>query len=332
MKRTPLAGALVVLTLALGACGDDGGTNAESFTTQLEDLCRPLKKDLGKLDAPQTLADAGVVAHEASQLIEDGLIDMRKLAIPKGDASFASDAADLFDNYDDQVNLLDEVVAAAANDDQATADVKIAKFLEVAGEGNDLADALDANRCKFDLLFATGIETPETLPVDTLPPDTLPLDTLPTDTVAPAGDNKLVETLAPNLVPLGDYSFADASPDIIDSFRSLVATSPLLAAQPGSIAAVEVLDSAGTAFARVFLLVVDAPLVTSGSVEEFAPLVAEGQPITPATVAGIDGVRWTSVDGKEFFLANVEDLVIWVIATDPGDLEVSLGDLIESFP
>jgi hypothetical protein len=130
------------------------------------------------------------------------------------------------------------------------------------------------------------------------------------------------------LVPQGDYSFEDAPADTVANFQTLLAASPVIAPQDGTIGGVDVYDNAGTDIGRVFVFVPDDPL-PPGAIDDLAPLLAGGLPTAPGTVAGIPGAAW-SAGSTSFFVGAQNDTIAWVIAGSPANLEASLGHLFES--
>jgi hypothetical protein len=145
----------------------------------------------------------------------------------------------------------------------------------------------------------------------------------------PATDGtKTVIDVAGFLVPQGDYSFEDAPADTVTNFQTLLAASPVIAPQDGTIGGVDVYDNAGTDIGRVFLFVPDDPLPPS-SIEDLAPVLAGGKPTSPATVAGISGVTWTS-GSTTFFVGAQNETIAWAIADTAANLEPALAHLFES--
>jgi hypothetical protein len=150
----------------------------------------------------------------------------------------------------------------------------------------------------------------------------------PPGTVAPAGGTKTIIDVAGFLVPQGDYSFEDAPADTVANFQTLLAASPVIAPQDGTIGGVDVFDNAGTNLGRVFIFVPDDPL-PPGSVEDLAPFLAGGLPTSPGTVDGIAGIGWTS-GTTSFFVGAQDDTLGWAITSSPANLEPALGHLFES--
>ena len=74
-----------------------------------------------------------------------------------------------------------------------------------------------------------------------------------TASLANAGGTKTIIDVAGFLVPQGDYSFEDAPPDTVTNFQTLLAASPVVAPQDGTIGGVDVFDNAGTNLGRVFV-------------------------------------------------------------------------------
>jgi hypothetical protein len=338
MNNKTVGAASVAIALVVAACG--GSTEAvstESFSDQLSSVCRRIGRGIGNLDEATSLADVRANARDASALYESGLNELKKLAMPTDDEEFAGDVEDLIASFEDQLDTLDAIAKAANDSDQDAVDSRISTLSDQAADSSDLADSLDASRCQLDPVSevapaATEPPVPMTLPVATLPVDTPPVDTAPVDTAlvdtfpletVPLSTNKVVVSSA-DLVPLGDYSFADAPADSIGGFHSLLDLSPTVAAQSGRITGVDVLDSAGQPMGRVFAFESDTDPLSPGSLEEVTPFLTADIPTTPLTVGTQEGVTWTESDGTAYFLLGTDNVLLWALAPSADHLVPAL--------
>jgi hypothetical protein len=333
-KRMVAVGAATLFALA--ACGGGGGgaQSTEAFSDQLAGVCRTINRGIGDLDPAASLSEVRSNANDASALYEDALNELKKLKVPTADKQFKSDVEDLITSFEDQMDALDDIAKAARDNDQATVDSKIGRLNDLQGESNDLADGLNISRCQIDTVFEAATTTttteapttttspPLTLPIATEPPTTLPPDTLPPDTT-PATSNKTI-TPSTDLVPLGDYTFAEAPDTAMTGFQTLLDLAPSMAAQSGRIYGVDVIDSAGSTMGRLFAFESDVDPLTPGSFEEVTPYITGDTPTTPKTVGTIDGLSWTDADGTHNFLAGVANVVLWSFAPDESLLDQTL--------
>lgn len=331
--------AVVLLTafvLPVAACGGGGGGGSsarDDFLDALEDICRDVKKNLDALAEPQSLGETASVATSASRALDDGLDDMRSLKVPTDNKTFENDALDLLDNFEDRVTALEDVASTALGLDPAAVTPKIDRYNRLETTGNGIADDLGARRCKFDPVFPAGAPPVDTLPPDTLPPDTVPVETTaPPETAPPVDEgNKPSLDFAPLLPALSNgHTFADISDDLVITWRNLLDLSALMAPQPGTIGGLDMIDETGTTFARAFLFVADGALVEN-SVFDLAAVLAGEATISTVDISSLSGAQWTSSDGLLNFLSSNQDVVLWVLATNPGDLEVAILNLEEAF-
>ena len=292
-------------------------------------VCRTINRGIGNLDAPGSLDDVRSNATDASGFYEDGLAELKKLTIPTSDKEFASDVRDLIASFEDQLDTLDAIAKAAKENDQGSVDSRMSKLTDQATESNDLADSLDISRCQIDPVFTTVDTTPATtepppltLPIAPTTQATLPPDTVPPDTT-PSASNKVVISAA-DLEPLGDYSFADAPAEAGTGFQTLLDLAPSMAAQSGTINAIDVLDSTGSTMGRVFTFESDTSPLTPGSFEELTPIITGDTPTTPKTVGTLDGLAWTDPDGTVNFLVTVANVVLWSFAPSEELLDAAL--------
>lgn len=342
---TLAAVATLALTMTGAACGGgDARPSTGVYADSINDICRTADRAIGDLDQPTSLGDLADYADEASQAVQDAVSDIKRLALPS-DSSYAADAKDFVAGLEDEIDLIDDIAKAAKTGDQATIDAKSEKLVSLVEDNAALADDLDAKRCGFEPMAAAAIAAPvetvpvETVPVDTIPPITLPPVTVPPATVSPVDttpvdntpldSNKVVEALAPQLTPQGDYFFEDVDSTILDSFQLLLELGPVLRDQPGSIGGVTVYDGAGNGIGRVFVFVSTGTLAP-GSLDEAISSFGTGSP-EPVTLAGYDGVQYPSEDGATwFFVGSLGDVVAWVASPAQEALGPVLQAVVES--
>jgi hypothetical protein len=322
MNNKMLLSASVAVALVAASCGGDGSAqSAEAVSDQLSSVCRTIGRGIGNLDAATSLDEVRTNASEASALYEVGIIDLKKLNVPTGDQEFAADVDDLIDSFEDQLDTLDAIARAARESDQDAVDTRISTLSDQGADSNDLADSLDISRCQLDPVFAAAAPTTEpdvplTLPIATLPPETFPVETFPVDT-APLDtipvSNKTVLSSA-DMVPLGDYTFADPPTDAMTGFQTLLDLAPSMAAQSGFITGVDVIDLSGQTMGRVFAFEADIDPLTPGSFEEVTPYFTGDVPTTPLTIGTQNGITWSDPDGTAHFLLGVANVVLWGLA------------------
>jgi hypothetical protein len=323
-KRMVVSASLCVASIMSSCGGNSNVSTTSAFSDQLAGVCRTLGRGIGNLDAATSLDEVRSKATDASALYEDGINELKKLSIPTSDKAFEADAKDLIASFEDQLDTLDAIAKAAKESDQDTVDSRIGKLTDQAAGGNALADNLQVSRCRLDPVFepapTTTEPTPLTLPIATLPPETFPVDTAPLGTT-PFG-NKVVVS-ANTIVPLGDYTFADAPQDALNGFHALLDLSPLMAAQSGQISGVDVIGSDGRPMGRVFAFESDTDL-TPGSLEQDTPFFTSDTPTTPLTVGTQEGVTWSDPDGTSYFLLGVSNVLLWALAPSADLLQPTL--------
>ena len=359
-KHRVMVPTIAVMVAMLGACGSDGGGGA-SFSEQLQAECRTIARGLRSIDPPTQLADFEQAASDASKVYGDGLTKLKALDAPKDQAD---DFADLQANYQDQIDLFDQIATAAKNDDAATVTTKITS-LDKATEANaELADSLDAKPCAFAAVFtanpAAAPTTTAAAPTTAAPTTAAPTTAAPTTaapttaapttaapttaapttaapttaapTTAAAAGNKVLIPFAVRLTPKGDYSFVDTDESIVTAVREALSAGPLYTAQSGTIGAVDLLDSGGDTVIRAFIFVTDAATLTPGTLEEAENLVSGGQPLTPATLGGISGKTFPDPTGLTLFVAAEDDTLLVVAGATEADLDQGIRALVESLP
>ena len=343
--RMLVPAALVAVTL-LGACGSDGGDSKAKFADQLQGECRTIARGLRDIDTPagDNLADFEAAAKDASKVYDTGLTALKKLKAPSNEAS---DFKDLQTNISDQVDVFDQIATAAKKEDAATIKTKVASLKKINKDNADLADSLDASSCAFKAVFVdvptdtkpaktttttTKATTTTAAPTTTEAPTTTAATTTAAPPITQTAGNKQVVPFAATLTPKGDYTFVDTDDATIEAIRAALSKGPLYDAQSGKISSVDVIDSAGTTITRAFLFVTDADALTPGTVEEAENLVSGGQPLTPATLGGINGKTFPDPSGVIVFVAADGDTLLVAAGVDNASLDQGLKDLIESLP
>lgn len=325
-KRVATAAALVLGIMAASCGGDDGPTSSD-FVDSVNEICRSLDNDLSDLTTPTSNAELATFASGASKAYENALADMKALEVPTDDAVVTS-AKGLVANFDDQVTALDDIAAAASADDQATIDSNIASFDTLGSENADLAEGLGAERCALDPLFSFEVAPPVTDPPVTDPPvDTTPVDTTPAPTTPVSGTNKTIEPLASDLAPAQGFTFVESDPTVVETFITVIDSSPTIAAVPGMVAGVDVVDGSGITTTRIFIYLPETTL-PAGAPDELLPIVTEGNPTTPGTYGILAGVSYT--DGDKFYFLGTDtpeaaNLLMWAISTDAASLDTAIA-------
>ncbi len=320
--------ASVAAALVVASCGSSGGApSTADFSDQLAGVCRTISRGIGNLDAAGSLDDVRSNATDASALFEDGINELKKLTIPSSDRQFAADVKDLIASFEDQLDTLDAIAKSAKESDQASVDTKIEKLSGQLSDSNDLADSLDISRCQLDPVFVaapptTEPDVPLTLPIATLPAETAPPDTVSFDTTPITGNKQILTST--DLVPLGDYTFADSSDTAISGFQALLELAPSMAAQSGRISGVDVIDSSSQPMGRVFTFESDTNPLPAGSFDEVTPYFTGDAPTTPKTIGTLEGITWVDPDGTAYFLIGVDNVVLWALAPSADLLDPTL--------
>lgn len=325
-KRVAIAAALVLGTVA-ASCGGDDGPSSSDFVDSVNEICRSLDNDLQDLATPTSNAELSDFASGASKAYENALADMKALEVPSDDAAVAS-AKGLVVNFDDQVTTLDDIATAAAAADQATIDSNIATFESLSSDNADLADELGADRCALDPLFFFEVAPPVTDPPVTDPPvATTPVATAPVATAPVSGSNKTIEPLASELAPAQGFTFVESDQAVIETFITVIDSSPTIAAVPGMVAGIDVVDAGGITTTRIFIYLPETTL-PAGTPDELLPIITDGNPTTPGTYGILTGVTYT--DGDKFYFVGTDtpaaaNLLMWAISTDATSLDTAVA-------
>jgi hypothetical protein len=323
MNKRVVVSASVTVALVMASCGGSSkGPSSAAFSDQMATVCRTINRGIGNLDATTSLDDIRKNATNASSLYEVGVNELQKLTVPTSDKQFASDVKDLITSFGDQLDTLDAIAKAAKANDQGTVTSRMTKLTKQASQSNALADSLNISRCQIDPVFTT-VDTvapttttqapvPLTLPIATEPPTTVPPATIPVNTTPAAGDKQI--TSSTSLVPLGNYTFADAPATASSGFITLLDLAPSMAAQSGRISAVDVIDSNGKTMGRIFAFESSTNPLTPGSFDEATPFITNSATTTPMTVGTLNGLTWNDADGTVNFLVGVTNVVLWSFA------------------
>ena len=324
MNKRVGVSAFVTIALLTASCGGSSskGSSAASFSDQMATVCRAINRGIGNLDVASSLDVVRKNASDASTLYEDGVNELKKLAVPSSDKQFASDVKDLITSFEDQLDTLDAISKAAKENDQTTVSARMAKLTKQAKQSNDLANGLNISRCQIDPVFTT-VDTvaptttteapvPFTLPIATQPPQTIPPATIPVVTTPAAGDKQVISST--DLKPLGNYTFTDAPGTASSGFVTLLNLAPSMAAQSGRISAVDVIDSNGKTMGRIFAFESTTNPLTPGSFDEATPFITNSATTTPMTVGTLNGLTWNDADGTVNFLVGVTNVVLWSFA------------------
>jgi hypothetical protein len=331
MNKRVIVSAAVSIALTVSACGGKtASTTTSAFSDQLATLCRTVNRGIGNLNAPASLNDVRSNATDASALYEEAVTQLKKLGIPASDKQFASNVKDLITSFADQLDTLDGIAKAAKENDRSSVNTWMSKLTDQASHSNDLADSLKISRCQIDPVFTTIDTTPPTteptvsltLPIPPTTTATVPPFTLPVVTT-PVSSNKVVLPSS-GLVPLGNYTFADAPASATSGFQTLLDLAPSMATQSGRISGIDVVDSKGATMGRLFAFDSDTSPLTPGSFEEVTPFITSDTPTTPKTVGTLNGLSWTDPDGTVNFLVAVSNVVLWSFAPTQALLDATL--------
>ena len=328
MHKRMVVATSITVALVMASCGSSSsGASTADFSDQLTSVCRIIGRGIGNLDDPASLDDVRSNASDASALYEDGLNELKKLKIPTSDKDFAADAADLIASFEDQLDTLDAIAKAAKEKNQDAVDTNLSTLSDQAAGSNDLADNLNVARCQLDPVFAaapatTEPDVPLTLPIATLPRETIPFTTATFGTAPPDTNKTVVSSV--DLVPLGDYTFADPPADAINGFQQLLDLAPSMAEQSGRITGIDVIASDGQQMGRVFVFESETDPLTPGSLDEVTPYFTSDVATTPLTVGTEAGVTWTDPDGTAYFLLGQSNVLLWALAPSADLLQPAL--------
>ena len=89
-------------------------------------------------------------ATDAAKVYADGITALKKLKAPDDQAD---DFAKLQANFQDQVEVFDQIGTAAKKDDAATVTTKLTSLAKINEENVKLADSLDAKPCALPAVF-----------------------------------------------------------------------------------------------------------------------------------------------------------------------------------
>jgi hypothetical protein len=318
-----------VLTLTAAACSD-GGVSAGDFVNDVDAVCGTLAADLSDLAQPAAAAEVAGYASSAASLYRDAIADLNRLSVPSGAAPAVVDAKSFVANLGQQAGLLDDI-AASAGLDQAAADAAIASFEGLATTNDGLADNIGAERCVLDPLFAELPPPVTTVPVTTVPVTTVPI-TSPPVTDPPATDppvtdsDKVVVTIAGDLTPTGVYTFADAAPDLTDTYVTILSIAPSTIFEAGTVSGTEVFDGGALPIARIFVFLPKNPLGPE-SVTDVASLLSGGGALTPATFGSLTG-QTVNTDTGVFFIGSNDPtnvgFIVWGVAPSIETLDFAI--------
>jgi hypothetical protein len=343
--RWMVAGAAMMAVIP--ACGGSGGVSSTKFVDSVNEACRTLARDLRDIDEPSSVDAVGAYADKASLAYESALASLKKLPVP-GDAKVVADAKDLLANLDDQVNLLDDITAAAKSGDAGAVATKVSSFNKLTADNADVADSLGASRCALDPVLA-AVATTSTTTTSTTPTTTTtapPVTTTPVTLVRPTSPNTVPPTGSPSsdktILPLaaemtkgGGYTFADADTSLVKSFVTLLTVVPSTSSATGKVAGVEVSDKGGNMFSRVFLFYPDSAL-PAATMDEIVTAFAGTDPQQKGAIGKLQGVYYTSTAGRTFFVGanpyNAPAVVIWAVATDKNGVDTAVKAFVAALP
>lgn len=339
----------MVVAVAAAGCGGGAAPSSKAFVGSVDDICHTLDRAVVALDEPSSIADVAAYADKASRSFETALVALKKLPIP-ADKQAVADAKDLLANMDQQVTLLDDISAAATAGDQAKVAAKTAQLDKLMADTSKIASSLGADRCAIDPLMATMATTTTTSTSTTttttvVPDTTTPLTLVPPSTVpdtasgttggSSSGSEKKILPLASAMTKNAKYTYADAPESITKNFVTVLDIVPETANAPGKVGGVEVSDSSGTKFARVFIFSPTDPLGPD-TMKSITSTLVGSNASQVATYGGLKGTVYHSSGNGYFFIAGnplgAPQVILWAVAQDTNGLKVAVEAFIKDLP
>jgi hypothetical protein len=140
---------LIALPAALIGCGSDAPSleawqeRSETICDDFEDTNDELGDDLTDAEDLDEVAD---VLDETRSDYEDFVDEMTGLGVPSDDGD---DVEEFYDTLDQQLELYDELQAAAEDEDDEDVEDLGDEFLDVGEDYDELAEKLDIEDCVF---------------------------------------------------------------------------------------------------------------------------------------------------------------------------------------
>lgn len=185
MRTRPITALVAAVSMALAACGGDGGgaLSADDFVDALADLCSDVQRDLERIDPPDDPADVSKFAEDAVEVYNDALTNLQDISVPD---DLAKDYGDFIDNIEDQIKRFNDLGDAKGAEEVTKAFDELTALVD---EQSEIAQDLDVADCDpndgVDTSTTVAVTTPETTPATPAPtaaPITLPSTVVPVTT------------------------------------------------------------------------------------------------------------------------------------------------------
>lgn len=192
MRTRSITSFVALAALALGACGGGEESKAlseDDFVDALSDVCDDAQQDLDRLEFP-TDGDFGDFADDARKVFERTVEDAKAIRPPD---DLSKDYEDLVANWEDQLDLIDDLGKADGDEEAGKVLDKLGKLSD---EQSEIARDLDVDACDPNA-GDSGDDPTETTVADTTPA-TSAAPTVPPTTAAPI---TLPQTVPPTAPP-----------------------------------------------------------------------------------------------------------------------------------
>lgn len=179
MRTRSITSFVALAALALGACGGGEESKAlseDDFVDALSDVCDDAQQDLDRLEFP-TDGDFGDFADDARKVFERTVEDAKAIRPPD---DLSKDYEDLVANWEDQLDLIDDLGKADGDEEAGKVLDKLGKLSD---EQSEIAQDLDVAECDpndgADTATTVAETTPATTPATTAAPIALPTTVVP---------------------------------------------------------------------------------------------------------------------------------------------------------
>jgi hypothetical protein len=181
-----LVAVATVAAFGLVSCGGDSGPSTlseDEFVDQMADICQDTVRDLDRIDTPETLADLEDTAKDGIEVLTDTRERLGELVPPE---DLADDFDDFVANVDDQIDALEDLGKAGADEDEGAVNDVSETMDELSTRRSELGDDLGVDECA-EIEDDTDTTDPDTTDPDTTGPGSTdgPDQTVADDTVPP---------------------------------------------------------------------------------------------------------------------------------------------------
>jgi hypothetical protein len=139
---------LLALGLVAAGCGGGGGggdrLTQEEFAQQADAICTEYDKKLDDLGQPQTIEDLANMSVKAQSIANEGLSKLRDLQPPE---EIETNVNSWLDKFEQQVDMIDELVEAAQSGDQTKLEQISAQGQDAEAEAQKQARAIGLKEC-----------------------------------------------------------------------------------------------------------------------------------------------------------------------------------------